>query len=287
MSVNLSRFAGFCGGVKRAFDMVIGLDMSKMRQPVLIMGSLVHNEDTIRKVEEKGISSISREDFLNNNYDSIGTLIISAHGVGPDIYSLIKERGIEMIDTTCPKVAQVQKLSSFHSEKGNEVVLVGDRDHKEVKGIFEWGGKMGNIVSDRCDLKSLSLDSKKRIVIISQTTQGRDFFEEVCSDISKKYPEVEIQNTICLATEKRQEETKRMAQENEIMVIIGSPDSANSNRLFEVSKKINPKSYFIERADDIDSEWFKKAKNVGVSAGASTPTWIIEEVVEKIGKIIA
>ncbi|NTU66635.1 MAG: 4-hydroxy-3-methylbut-2-enyl diphosphate reductase [Candidatus Moranbacteria bacterium] len=287
MEITLSRFAGFCGGVKRAYDMVAGLDMSKTAAPIFILGSLVHNDDVMRKIEEKGIRKISPDDFISGQYGNIGTLIVSAHGVGPDIYSLAEERGIAIIDTTCPKVVQVQNLSSLHSKNGSQVVIIGDKNHKEVKGIFECGGKRGILVSDRDDLSRLDLDPDRKIVIISQTTQNKDFFDEASRIIVERYPQAEIKNTICLATENRQAEARKMSEENDVMIIIGSPDSANSTRLYEISKSLNQKSYFIERAADIDLGWFEGASSVGISAGASTPSWIIDEVMKKIGTLSA
>lgn len=282
MEITLSRFAGFCGGVKRAYDMVAGLDMSKTRQPVFILGSLVHNDDVMKKIGEKGIRKISPEDFKSGSYDDIGTLIVSAHGVGPDIYSLAKERGIDIIDTTCPKVSQVQKLSSLYSGDDSQVVIIGDKDHKEVKGIFECGGKRGKLVSNREDLSSLVLDPEKKIIVISQTTQNKDFFDEASDILKSRYPDVEIENTICLATENRQSEARKMSADSDVMIIIGSPESANSSRLYEIAKSINPKSYFIERADDMKPGWFREASRVGISAGASTPDWIIDEIIKKV-----
>jgi len=282
MEITLSRFAGFCGGVKRAYEMVAGLDMSKTSQPVFILGSLVHNDDVMKKIEEKGIRKISPDDFASGAYDNIGTLIVSAHGVGPDIYSLAQKRGIEIIDTTCPKVTQVQKLSSLHSNSDSQVIIVGDKNHKEVKGIFECGGKRGIMISDHDDLEKLKLDPGKKIIVISQTTQNKEFFDEASDVIKSRYPDVEIENTICLATENRQSEVRKMSEENDVMIIIGSPDSANSARLYEIAKSINPKSYFIERADDMKLEWFSGASRVGISAGASTPAWIIDEVTRKV-----
>jgi len=287
MEITLSRFAGFCGGVKRAYDMVAGLDMSKASQPVFILGSLVHNDDVMKKIEEKGIRKISPDDFANGTYDDIGTLIVSAHGVGPGIYSLAQKRGIEIIDTTCPKVTQVQKLSFLHSKNNSQVIIVGDKNHKEVKGIFECGGKRGIMVSDHDDLEKLKLDPSKKIIVISQTTQNKEFFDETSDIIKSRYPDVEIENTICLATENRQSEARKMSEDSDVMIIIGSPESANSSRLYEIAKNINSKSYFIERADDIKPEWFSGASRVGISAGASTPSWIIDEVAERIGTINA
>lgn len=283
MEITLSRFAGFCGGVRRAYGMIMDLDMSTVRQPVFILGSLVHNDDVVARIKEKGIRKISPEEFANGGCPAIGTLVISAHGVGPEIYALAKERGIDIIDTTCPRVSQVQKLSADFSRQGKAVFIVGDRDHKEVRGIFQWGESKGRIVSDETDLDGIGPDPESEAAVIAQTTQDIVFFEKAAAAISGKRPKAEIRNTICLATDNRQKEVMEMARANDAMIIIGSPESANSTRLYEISKRINPRTVFIERADGLDPAWLYGTKKLGVSAGASTPSWIIDEVMAKAG----
>jgi len=280
MKITLSKFAGFCGGVKRAYEMVMKLNMADVKQPVYVLGSLVHNEDVVKKIEEKGICKIDYNDFLEGNYKEIGTIIITAHGSGPEIYQLAKERDIDLVDATCPKVTNVQKLSNDFSEKNYEVIIIGDKDHKEVKGIFEWGGSLGKIISKGDELENSILDKEKRVVVISQTTQDEDFFEKISQRISVKYENVKIINTICLATKNRQEELKQIAEENEVVLVIGSPTSANSTRLYEIASSLNPRSYFIERTEDIQRDWLSEVNTIGISAGASTPSWVIEEVLK-------
>lgn len=285
MKITLSQFAGFCDGVRRAFETVSNLDSESVKKPIYVLGSLVHNQDVVRKIEEKGIHKIDLEKFIAAKLGEIGTLIITAHGVGPQVYEMAKEKNIEIIDTTCPRVIKVQRLAQIYIKRGYFIILVGDKDHKEVRSISEWGEGKAIIVSNADDLKNLNLDQAEKIIILSQTTQSKDFVEEVYNFIKNKFSAVEILDTICLATEQRQDEIKKLAMENDAVLVIGSPESANSNRLFEIAISINSKTIFIQRAGDMDEKWFSQIKSVAVTAGASTPNWIIEEVIAQLEKL--
>ncbi len=285
MKITLSQFAGFCDGVRRAFDIVNNLDEAKTKKPVFVLGSLVHNQDVVDRIEEKGIRKIDMQKFLDAEPGEIGTLIITAHGVGPQIYETAKEKNIELIDTTCPRVIKVQRLAQLYVKKGYSIVLVGDKDHKEVRSIFEWGGEKAAIVSDEDDLARLNLGQTEKIIILSQTTQSKDFLELVHSRLRERYPSVEIMDTICLTTDQRQDEIKKLAAENEAVVVIGGKESANSNRLFEIAKSINEKTVFIERVDQLEDSFLQGAQSVAVTAGASTPDWIIEGVMKRLERL--
>jgi 4-hydroxy-3-methylbut-2-enyl diphosphate reductase len=246
------------------------------------LGSLAHNADVVREVHKKGIFKISLEDFLKSKKGEIGTLIITAHGVGPEILKKAKQKEIKVIDTTCSKVIKVQRLAKVFSKRDCEIILVGDKGHKEVEGINSWGEKKAKIVSCEDDLRELEFPKGKKIVIITQTTQDVDFFEKVKKAIQDQKLDAEFFSTICLATHDRQEEIKKLAGSNDAVVIIGSRESANSTRLFEIAKARNVKTYFVENAKALEKSWFEGLENILVSAGASTPKWIIEEVVEKL-----
>ena len=284
MKINLSQFAGFCDGVKRAYEMVSALNVARIPKPIYILGSLVHNPDVIKKVEEKGIQKIDYEKFLKAKEGEIGTLIITAHGVGPEIFQMAKKKKIKIIDTTCPKVIKVQRLAQIFSKRNYEIILIGDKGHKEVEGINAWGEKKAKIISAEKDLKKLKFSKNKKIAVMSQTTQDVNFFEKANKFIKKKNAHAEVFSTICLATHDRQEEIKKMAKKNDAIIIIGSKESANSTRLFEIAKEKNSKTYFIENSKQLEKKWFVGVEKVLVSAGASTPNWVIEEVVEKLNK---
>lgn len=285
MRINLSKYAGFCDGVKRAYDIVMDIDMKTVKKPIYVLGSLVHNPEVNQKIKERSIEKIERDEFFNSPRGAIGTIIITAHGVGPDIYGAAREKEIDVIDTTCPKVIKVQRLAKLFHQKEYRLVIIGDRDHKEVRGINEWGGGHAFIISEKRDLMNLRVPFGQKIAVMSQTTQNEDFCHEIGAFIKEKHKNARIDITTCNTTHTRQEEVKKMAQANEVMLVIGSKTSANSRRLWEIALSLNPRSYFIEKAGEIKKDWLKNIKRVGVTAGASTPGWVIEEVINKLEKI--
>lgn len=285
MDINLSQFAGFCDGVKRAYDMIMDLDITALKQPVFALGSLVHNDDVASKIEELGIRTISRDDFFASKSGDIGTIIITAHGTGPDIFKEASEKQIDVIDTTCPRVTKVQRLASLYVKRGYRIIIVGDKDHKEVRGINDWGDGKAFVISSKDDILKIPFSRDEKIAFLAQTTQNEEFFHEVFAESAKSLKNAELVETTCHATHDRQKEVKELAKHNEAMIIIGSQKSANSKRLWEISVAINPRSYFIENASELEDDWIKGTRSVGVTAGASTPDWIIEEVLEKVKKL--
>jgi len=209
----------------------------------------------------------------------IGTLVITAHGMGPAIYKFAAKEKIGLIDATCPRVIKVQRLAKFFSEKLHKLIIIGDKDHKETKGISEWSGNTARVVEKIGELKKIKLSSAKNITVLFQTTQNLDLAEVVSSFMKNFCPNARILNTICLATYHRQNEVKKIARKNEAVVVIGSPESANSRRLWEIAKKINPRSYFVENFRQIEKEWLRNINRIGIAAGASTPEWVITDVV--------
>ncbi|MDO9231001.1 MAG: 4-hydroxy-3-methylbut-2-enyl diphosphate reductase [bacterium] len=285
MKIHLSQFAGFCDGVRRAYEIISTLDISKAKKPIYILGSLAHNADVVKKIEEKGIAKISLEDFLQSKEGEIGTIIVTAHGSGPEIFEMAKEKGIEVIDTTCPKVIKVQRLAKVFSARNCSIILIGDKGHKEVEGINSWGKGKSRIVSTQKDLENLDFSNDKKIVVLSQTTQSEEFFEKAGNFIKNKFPDTQIISTICYTTYDRQGEISKLAEKNDIVIVIGSKESANSTRLFEIAKEKNPKTYFIENSSQLEKEWFFGMEKALVTAGASTPSWVIEEVIKEIERL--
>ncbi|KKQ45387.1 MAG: Hydroxymethylbutenyl pyrophosphate reductase [Candidatus Moranbacteria bacterium GW2011_GWC2_37_8] len=287
MEITLSKYAGFCEGVQRAYDIVEKIAKDpKVKRPIYVLGSLVHNGDVVDKIEKMGVKKVHvegpLEDFFEKIKREVGTLVITAHGIGPEIYELAKKHGVDLVDTTCPRVIKVQRLAKAFFDRNTQIVIVGEKNHKEVKGIYEWASKKAIFIETEEDLCGFVVDPGKKIAVLSQTTQDQEFVERAAVQIKKKYPQTEVVDSICLTTHHRQTEIKDLAQQNDIVIIIGSPESANSTRLWEISQRINPKSYFIERAEQLNGDWFVNCKKVAVTAGASTPGWIIEEVIEKL-----
>lgn len=281
----MSKYAGFCDGVAGAYEKVKEIaGNSKIKKPIFVLGSLVHNNDVMKRVEEMGVKKIefagSISEVSDKITEKIGTLVITAHGIGPKIFEIAREKGIDVVDTTCPKVMKAQRLAKVFLDRGYRIIIIGERKHKEVQGIFRWAKKRAEIVSNFGDIENLKLDTNKKIAVVSQTTQNKDFVDEMVIEIKKKYPRAEILDTVCLTTKNRQEEVAQIARDSEAVLVIGSKESSNSNRLWEIAKKINDKTYFIERLTDIKEEWLNGIRNIGITAGASSPRWVIQEVVE-------
>ncbi|HEX8974038.1 MAG TPA: 4-hydroxy-3-methylbut-2-enyl diphosphate reductase [Patescibacteria group bacterium] len=287
MQITLSKYAGFCEGVQRAYDIVekIAKDPD-VKKPIFVLGSLVHNSDVVEKIEKMGVRKVHvegpLEDFFHSIKEDVGTLVITAHGIGPEIYELAKKFDVPLVDTTCPRVIKVQRLAKTFLERDAQIVLVGEKNHKEVRGIYEWAQKKAIFVETEEDLCGLVLDGERKIVVLSQTTQDQEFVEKAAQTIKSKYPKAEIIDSICLTTHHRQTEIAELAKGNDVVIVIGSPESANSTRLWEIASRINARSHFIQRSDELEKAWFEGAQKVAVTAGASTPDWIIEEVVEKL-----
>lgn len=287
MKITLSRYAGFCEGVQRAYDIVekISKDPS-VKRPIFVLGSLVHNSDVVEKIEKMGVKKVhvegSLEDFFEKIKPEVGTLVITAHGIGPEIYELAKKFDVPLVDTTCPRVIKVQRLAKAFFDRNTQIVIIGEKNHKEVRGIYEWAGKKAIFIETDDDLCGFDVDPGKKLAILSQTTQDQEFVDRAAKSIAKKYPDAEIIDSICLTTHHRQTEIKELAQENEIVVVIGSRESANSTRLWEIAERINPKSHFIQNCSELENSWFAGCGKVAVTAGASTPEWIIADVLKKI-----
>ncbi len=275
IKIAVAKHSGFCSGVRRAYD--LASVNSKECDDLYILGKLVHNRDVCHDLKNKGIKEIESLENISE-----GTVIFTAHGVGPGLYNEASERGQKIIDTTCPKVMKAQRVSKSHSEKGREMIIFGDKKHEEVISIFEWSNGKARVIGSLEEVKKIKLNKKKKYCLIAQTTQNVDEFKKIQRHLAKKMPDFIFFNTICDSTDKRQKEIRKLAACNDAVIIIGGKDSANSRRLFEIAKKINPKSYFIENAQELKLQWLVSVKSALIGAGASTPKWVIEKVVDKV-----
>jgi (E)-4-hydroxy-3-methyl-but-2-enyl pyrophosphate reductase len=290
MKITLSKYAGFCDGVARAYAIVEKIaNDPNVKRPIFVLGSLVHNVEVVAKIESLGVKKINIEgelaDFFKKIKGKVGTLVITAHGLGPEIYMLARKYEIDLVDATCPRVIKVQRLAKNFSDKNFQLVLIGEKEHKEVVGISQWGGGKVSFIENKADLKEIYLNSKLPIAVLSQTTQDQEFVQFAGQEISRKYPTARVFDSICLATHNRQTEVMKLATEHEVVIIIGDPTSSNSKRLWEAAKRINKNSYFIQKAQALEVKWFENKKTVAVGAGASTPEWIIKEVIAKLNRI--
>lgn len=275
MKINLAKSAGFCFGVKRAIS--IALDKAKSGQPVFMLGDIVHNEDVVRQVEKAGIRKICR---LGKGSGRI--LLIRAHGCSNKTLQRAKECGYTVIDATCPMVKDIHKIAGNLEEAGHKVIVIGDKLHDEVQGI---AGQLKTKVIVIDDLKNIPIKKIRgirRAGVVVQSTQSLDKALKIVELLRKNIGKVEFHNTICNPTRIKQDEIRHMPLENDVMVIIGSKASANTRRLYEISRSLNKKSYWVNSGKEIKKSWFSKAKSAGITAGASTPESTIRDVIQRI-----
>ncbi len=273
MQIIEAQYAGFCSGVERAYR--IAIDSVRAGKKVYMLGNLVHNRQVVDKLRSAGIETI-RE--LNEIGSGKGILLISAHGVGSTVYEEAKQLGLEIIDTTCPWVKKAQRIAKELAEEGRTIILVGDKGHPEVKGIVGWSSGKAVVIENIKDLNSLSLYSEDKVGVLAQTTQAEEHFKSLVSELKKKVKDVKEFDTICGATTKRQTAAVELARSVDLMLVVGDKMSANTKRLTELCRATGTETHQIETAEEIDVVWLKGKKKIGLTAGASTPEWVIEEV---------
>lgn len=280
VEILIASHAGFCFGVKRAINIAEkASQLVKEGKRVFTMGPLIHNPQEVERLSREGVELLKQEEDLKEG----DTVIIRSHGIPPYREKQLKAIGLNIVDATCPYVKAVHEAVVQLSKEGYFVVLVGERNHPEVIGTLgylqEAGGE-GTVVESKEDL--VSLLGKDKVGIVAQTTQDEQFFKEVVGEIALWAKEVKIINTICNATSERQEDVYKLAPHVDVMIIIGGKNSGNTRRLYQISKSLNPNTYHIETSGEIRAEWFVGVKKVGITAGASTPDWVIKDVVNKI-----
>ena len=280
-NIKIAESAGFCFGVKIAVDFAI--EAGKKYGKAFTNGPIIHNKQVVQFLEGLNVKELKSYDNLKEG----DTILIRSHGVPPKTEKMLKSIGVNLIDATCPFVKKVHEKVRQLVKEGYYIIIIGEEGHPEVVGILghleEVGGK-GIVVENMEDLIR-KFPKRNRVGVVAQTTQNEEFFEEAVGYIASNVEELKVFNTICDATSVRQEEVKKIAKEVDLMIIIGGKHSGNTRRLAQISKALNPNTYHIEKADELKTEWFEGAENIGVSAGASTPDWIIKEVVEKIKEI--
>jgi (E)-4-hydroxy-3-methyl-but-2-enyl pyrophosphate reductase len=279
MSVKLAETSGFCMGVKRAVDMVLDMAQRKGKENIYTYGPLIHNPQTVKILTRRGIIPIQNIDEISAT-DTGATIIIRAHGISPQERKKIKEKGIRIIDATCPKVAHVQAIIRKHASQDYTILIIGDGDHPEVNGLLGYAHGKGIVIDSVNDVDRLPPVDK--VCVVAQTTQNMDEFNEIVSRVRKRFPDTVVFDTICDSTEKRQAEVKRLAAEMDAMFIIGGRNSANTRRLARISELQGKPTFHIETAEELNEISISGYERVGVSAGASTPNWIIDRVVDGI-----
>ena len=289
----LAKTAGFCFGVKRAVDTVYEqVNSSNENVRVFTFGPIIHNEEVVADLEEKGVQIISDENDLKNLYeqqknepDKIYKIVIRSHGVGEDVYNTIDKYGFDIIDATCPFVKKIHKIVSEESENDKDIIIVGDREHPEVKGIIGWCKRPPYVIDSIENVDKLDGKIINNSVLVSQTTFNSIKFKELVEFFRKKDYNICVYNTICNATDERQTEAKNLAADVDAMIVIGGRKSSNTQKLFELCRKECKNTYYIQTLVDLDLTVIESAKRVGITAGASTPNNIIKEVHDSMSEL--
>jgi 4-hydroxy-3-methylbut-2-enyl diphosphate reductase len=275
MKINLAKSAGFCFGVKRALK--IALKTAETGSAVEMLGDIVHNEEVVLGIQESGIKKIKK---LRDGAGKI--LLIRAHGASEDVYRKAEKLGYTIVDATCPMVKEIHTIVKASKKEGCRIIIIGDKLHDEVRGIM---GQLKNraIVIDA--IKHIPLETIKRVkkaCVVVQSTQNAEKIISIVAILRKHIKEIQFFNTICRPTRIKQKEAKAMPLKNDVMIIIGSKTSANTKRLYQISKALNKQSYWIRSRAEVKSEWFKGTHTVGILAGASTPDATTNGVIAKI-----
>jgi len=278
LEILIAKSAGFCFGVKRAIN-IAKKSADDVRGEISTLGPIIHNPQVVKKLEDS--ANIRPRKTLEEIQG--GTIIIRSHGVKLKEFAAAKEKGLNIVDATCPFVKKTQELVSDLTRDGYTVIVVGDREHPEVQGIISYGNPDIIVAASVDEIKDLP--KREKIGIVAQTTQSQERLQKIADFCLTRASEVKVCNTICSATSVRQEESVEISKEVECMIVIGGKNSGNTRRLFEVCRSIQPKTYHIEEAREIDPAWFKGIERLGVTAGASTPKWIIEEVISRLEEL--
>ena len=271
--VSLAKSAGFCFGVKRAVDTVYEQTGKKN---VYTFGPIIHNEEVVKDLEKKGVFVINTMEELDDITE--GTVIIRSHGVSSAVYEALQKKGVEIVDATCPFVLKIHNIVKQESANGKQIVIIGNEKHPEVEGIMGWSKTQVHVVDTAEKAQNLQLDPQREVCIVSQTTFNYNKFKELVEIISEKGYNIIIRNTICNATEERQTEAREIAKRVDAMIVVGGSSSSNTRKLYEICKNECKDTYYIQTLNDLDMTSLGKADCIGITAGASTPNNIIQEV---------
>lgn len=279
MIIKVAKNSGFCFGVEKAVNKAFDATQ-RNKENIFSLGPIIHNKQVISKLSETGLDVVDTIDEVQS-----GTIIIRSHGIGEDIYDQSKEKDLEIIDTTCPFVRRIQNIVKDYHQKGYQIAVIGDPKHPEVIGINGWCNNQALIVQSESDVPA-DLGHFEKLCVVVQTTMPLSRFESLSELLSQHADHVEKFDTTCFATKERQESAKELALEVDAMVVIGGYNSSNTQKLVDICKEIRPNSTFhIETSSALNPEDFKEFTSVGITAGASTPEWIIQDVIKYLNKL--
>lgn len=277
LEVYTAEEAGFCFGVKRAIEMAKDAADDERKLSVYTLGPIIHNPQVVEKLKGLGIEPINSIDDIDE-----GIIIIRSHGVAPEIITKAKEKGLHILDATCPFVKKAQRYAQLLIEEDYQTIIYGDHQHPEVVGIYGATDKKAVILDNVADLARIPL--KNRVGLVAQTTKSPDSFKELVSSIIIRVKELKVYNTICNTTETRQLAAAKLARKVDLMFVIGGHNSANTNRLAEICKNTGTPTFHIETVEEINQQLINGKKKIGITAGASTPDWLIKEVIEAMSE---
>lgn len=278
MKINLAKSAGFCFGVKRAID--IAYKTLARNKNVCMLGDIVHNEEVIKKLKKAGIRSIDKPGSGKNK-----VFLIRAHGASLHIIDKARKLDYTIVDATCPMVKEIHKIARRAESQGHAIIVIGDKEHDEVRGIIGQLKRKAMVIASPRDVPWEKIKKIKKATVVVQSTQNIEKAMKIMDLLKNRIKELKFFNTICRPTRIKQQEMRNMPLENDVMIVIGSKTSANTQRLYEISKSLNDRSYWIRSRKDIKPEWFKGIKTVGVTAGASTPDDTTKKVVAYLKKM--
>ena len=276
MEVKLAKTAGFCFGVKRAVETVYK-EAEKNNETIYTFGPIIHNEQVVEDLEKNGVFVVNSVEELKKLQPGT-TVIVRSHGVGKAIYDLMEACGLHIVDATCPFVKKIHRIVERESNAGKSIIIIGNDKHPEVEGIKGWVCGKVSVIENFDEARAFRAEANEQLCIVSQTTFNYNKFQDLVEIICEKGYDVESINTICNATEERQTEAKLIAGTVDSMIVIGGSHSSNTQKLFEICKKECENTYYIQTLEDLDIESLRGMDVVGVTAGASTPNNIIEEV---------
>ena len=274
MEVIVAKSSGFCFGVKRAVDKVY--EQTDKGKKIYTYGPIIHNEEVVKDLEKKGVQVLESKEELEALTE--GSVVIRSHGVSEEICKLVEEKGLECIDATCPFVKRIHNIVRKESEEGRKIVIIGNNGHPEVEGIKGWSKTPATVIESMEEAEEFKVSKDEKICIVSQTTFNYKKFQELVEIFQKKGYDIIVANTICNATEERQKEAIELAAKVDVMIVIGGTHSSNTRKLYELCKSECENTYYIQTLANLQLELPNSVELVGITAGASTPNKIIEEV---------
>jgi (E)-4-hydroxy-3-methyl-but-2-enyl pyrophosphate reductase len=278
MKIRKAVHAGYCWGVERALDIVSGTAAAHPGETVRTLGPIIHNPHVVQSLEEQGVQSVNDLDEM-----TAGTVIIRTHGVPPETYERARTKGLNVVDATCPLVTLVQNKAKQLVQEGYHLVIFGNPRHPEVIGTIGHAGGKATVIERPEDVADLHLP--KRVGVVVQTTQETELLAALLAQLAPRCKELKIFNTICNPTIERQEAARELARDVQVVIVVGGKNSSNTRHLAEVCREEGATAYHLEDATELDPAWVRGAAAVGVTAGASTPGWLMDQVIDRIQEL--